>query len=134
MADVKTVPTSASAASFLAAIGDDQKRADSETLATMLAEITGEPPVMWGASIIGFGSTHYRYASGREGDTCVVGFSPRKQALTLYIGALEQKQALLEQLGKHSVGKGCLYVKRLSDVDLAVLRRLLEASAQRPRR
>lgn len=134
MAEVKTVPTSASAASFVAAIVDRQKRADAEVLLQLLADITNQPAVMWGSSIIGFGQSHYRYASGREGDTFIVGFSPRKQNLVVYVGELDQHQDLLGQLGTHSVGKGCLYIKRLSDIDLAVLRRFLEAATRRPRR
>jgi hypothetical protein len=89
---------------------------------------------MWGPSIIGFGRSHYKYASGREGDTFIIGFSPRKQNLSLYVGSLDQQQALLDQLGKHSLGKGCLYINRLSDVDLAVLKRLLEAAIKQRRR
>lgn len=134
MADVKTVPTGASAASLVAGIEDDQQRADAEVLLTLLGDMTGEQPVVWGTSIIGFGRSHYRYASGREGDTFIIGFSARKQNLSLYVGGLDQHQALLEQLGKHSVGKGCLYVKRLSDVNLAILRRLFETSIQQSRR
>lgn len=134
MADVKTVPTLASVASFVAAIEDHQKRADSDVLLKLLADITSEQPVMWGPSIIGFGRSHYRYASGREGDTFIVGFSLRKQNLSLYVGGLDRHAALLERLGNHSVGKGCLYIKRLSDVDLAVLRCLLEVAVKQPRR
>jgi hypothetical protein len=94
---------------FISSIDDSQKRADSEALVALMQDITGEPPRMWGSSIVGFGDYHYKYASGREGDTFVLGFSPRKQSLTLYLpGYLEQHQALLSQLGKHSTGKGCL--------------------------
>jgi len=118
----------------VAAIEDHQKRADSDVLLKLLADITSEQPVMWGPSIIGFGRSHYRFASAREGDTFIVGFSPRKQNLSLYVGGLDRHAALLERLGNHSVGKGCLYIKRLSDVDLAVLRRLLEVAVKQPRR
>jgi Domain of unknown function (DU1801) len=129
--DVKTAPTGADAAQFIASIEDPQKREDSRTLLKLLGDITGEPAVMWGSSIVGFGSYHYRYASGHEGDACIIGFSPRKQSLTIYLSSgLEQHAALLAQLGKHSVGKGCLYIKRLSDVDPGVLSRLLEAAAR----
>jgi hypothetical protein len=89
---------------------------------------------MWGPSIIGFGSSHYSYASGPEGDTFIVGFSPRQQNLVLYVGMLEQHHQLLNRLGPHRLGKGCLYIKRLIDVDSAVLRQLLEEASQHPRR
>jgi hypothetical protein len=129
MAEQKTTPTIADPARFIAAIDDPQKRADAAALIRLLAEVTGQPPVMWGPSIVGFGQYHYRYASGHAGDTFVLGFSPRKQNLTLYLpGVLEPHRALLDQLGKHSTGKGCLYLKRLSDADPKILRRLLEAA------
>jgi hypothetical protein len=132
--EVKTVPTDSSPASFVAGIADAQKRSDAQALIDLLGQITGEPPVMWGPSIVGFGRTHYVYESGREGDTFRVGFSPRKQNLALYIGAMDEQAALLDQLGPHSRGKGCLYIKRLRDVDHGVLKRLVEASVIRPRR
>jgi hypothetical protein len=130
----KTTQTTADVASFIAGIDDAQKRADSEVLVTLMRDITGEEPAMWGPSIVGFGTYHYRSASGREGDWFILGFSPRKQAMTLYLpGYVEQHKALLDQLGKHSTGKGCVYVKRLSDTDPVALRRLLEtAVATRP--
>ena len=129
VAEAKTTPTRAPVSAFIDSIEDVQKKADSEQLVRLLGDVTGEQPVMWGPSIVGFGQHHYRYASGREGDTFILGFSPRKQNLTLYLpGYLERYQDLLGQLGKHSVGKGCLYVKRLSDVDQAALRRLLETA------
>ena len=126
---MKTVPTKASVAAFLGQL-DDAKRRDAETVAAIMEEVTGAPAVMWGSSIVGFGQYHYRYASGREGDFFVAGFAPRKRALTLYIMAgFSAYDALLEKLGKFTVGKSCLYVKRLADVDLAVLRELIEQSA-----
>lgn len=126
---MKTVPTEASVTAFLGQL-DDVKRRDAETVATIMEEVTGSPPVMWGSSIVGFGQYHYRYASGREGDFFVAGFAPRKRALTLYIMAgFSAYDALLPKLGKFTVGKSCLYVKRLADVDLAVLRELIERSA-----
>jgi hypothetical protein len=133
MAEARTTPTTAQVSDFIRSIDDDQKRADSERLVGLLGEITGQPAVMWGPSIVGFGHHHYRYASGREGDTFILGFSPRKANLTLYLpGYLERYQDLLGMLGKHSVGKGCLYVKRLADVDPKVLRQLLQtASSER---
>ena len=128
MSELKTTPTTTDPAAFIAAIEDGQKRADSEVLITLLGEVTGEQPVMWGPSIVGFGKYRYRGASS-GGDWFVFGFSPRKQNLTLYLpGYLEQYSAELRALGKHTTGKGCLYVKRLADVDQTALRRLLEAS------
>jgi hypothetical protein len=135
-ADNKTQPTDSDVATFIDSIEDPRKREDAAALLSLLGEVTGESPKMWGPSIVGFGKQHYAYASGRQGDWFVLGFSPRKQNLTLYLpGYLEQLQPVLDRLGKHSTGKGCLYVKRLSDVDPNVLRELLETSvaAQRER-
>jgi len=126
----KTQPTDASVAAFVAGIPDPRRRADSERLIALMSEVTGEPATMWGPSIIGFGSYHYRYASGREGDAPLVGFSPRKTALTLYASADEEVRAdLLARLGPHKVGKGCVYVKRLSDVDEQALADLIQVGA-----
>jgi Domain of unknown function (DU1801) len=124
----KTQPTDASVAAFVAGLADERQRADSERLIALMSKVTGEPATMWGPSIIGFGSYHYRYASGREGDAPLVGFSPRKTALTLYASAGEDGRAeLLARLGPHKVGKSCVYVKRLSDVDEQVLADLVRA-------
>ena len=129
MSDMKTKPTDASVDAFIDAIPDERKREDARAVAALMAEVTGTPAKMWGSSIVGFGSYHYRYASGREGDFMETGFSPRKQALTLYIMAgFSAYPDLLARLGKHSTGKSCLYIKRLADVDLAVLRELVERS------
>lgn len=129
MAELKTKKTTASVEDFLNAIPDAQRREDCFVLAALMQEATQSPPSMWGESIVGFGSYHYKYASGREGDWFVVGFAPRKQDLTLYLmGGLEQREALLSRLGKHKTGKGCLYVKRLTDVDMVVLRELVAQS------
>ena len=129
MSDLKTQPTTASVDAFIDAVDDEPKRADSRVVAEMMAEITGVPGVMWGSSIVGFGKYHYRYASGREGDFFEAGFSPRKRALTLYVMAgFSEYEDLLGRLGKHSTGKSCLYVKRLADIDLDVLRELLTRS------
>lgn len=129
MSDLKTQPTTASVDAFIDAFDDESKRADSRVVAEMMAEITGVPGVMWGSSIVGFGKYHYRYASGREGDFFEAGFSPRKRALTLYVMAgFSEYEDLLGRLGKHSTGKSCLYVKRLADIDLDVLRELLTRS------
>ena len=126
---MKTTPTAANVDDFIDAIDDAQKREDSRVIATMMADLTGAPAQMWGPSIIGFGTYHYRYASGREGDFLEVGFSPRKRALTLYIMAgFSQYRELLSRLGKFTLGKSCLYIKRLADVDPRVLRELVEQS------
>jgi hypothetical protein len=131
MAELKTKPTDQDVAEFLASIADPHKQADARTLTALMQAIAGAPPKMWGASIVGFGDKHYKYASGREGDWFVVGFSPRKQNLTLYLNyGFEAHTDLLERLGKHSVGKACLYIKRLSGVDQAALRELIERSVR----
>ena len=124
----KTQPTSASVDDFLATVDDDQKREDSRRLATLMEQVTGEPAVMWGPAIVGFGSYHYRYASGREGDAPLVGFSPRKASLTVYAaGASEDREEMLARLGPHTSSLSCIYLKRLADVDEAVLVELIEA-------
>jgi len=129
MGELTTRPTAASVDAFIDAVDDQRKRQDARAVARMMAEITGEPPRMWGPSIVGFGSYRYRYASGRQGDFLTTGFSPRKRALTLYIMAgFSAYEELLAKLGKHTVGKSCLYVKRLADVDQDVLRELIERS------
>jgi len=113
-------------------IKDPVKKADSKTLATLMEELTGSKPKMWGESIVGFGDYRYKYASGREGDWFLAGFSPRKQNLTIYImGYLEFYTDILENLGKHKHGKGCLYIKRLEDIDKEVLRTLIRTSIER---
>lgn len=131
----KTRPTPTSAAEFIAAVEDPKRRADAEAASVLMAEATGEPPVMWGASIVGFGTYHYRYASGHEGDAPLVGFSPRKGNLVFYLsGCDEERGDLLARLGKHKAGKGCVYVNRLSDVDAGVLKEMAAASAASLRR
>ncbi len=125
----KTRPTAVSVADFLAAVEDPKRRADAEAACALLASATGEPPVMWGPSIVGFGAYHYRYASGHEGDAPLVGFSPRKTSLVFYLsGCEEQRGDQLTRLGKHKAGAGCVYVNRLSDVDADVLREMAVAS------
>ena len=126
------VPTSADVDSFLEAVPDERRRADAQALLELMRSITGEPPVMWGPSIVGFGSYHYRYESGRTGDAPLAAFSPRKANLVVYlVGGFEDRYPeLLEQLGPHKSGKTCLYLKRLGDVDLSVLRQLIERSAR----
>jgi hypothetical protein len=123
-----TLPTGDDPKAFLAAVPDDARRGDAQTLCRLLADWTGEPPAMWGSSIVGFGSYHYRYESGREGTAALVGFSPRKANLVLYLvgGVADRDPKLLERLGPHRAGKGCLYLTRLEDVDRDVLRELVE--------
>jgi hypothetical protein len=129
MAELKTRPNDGDVDAFLAAVPDAQRRSDSLVLLDMFRTLTGEPPKMWGAAIVGFGDYHYAYASGREGDWFVTGFSPRKQNLTLYcMGGYEPHGEVLARLGKHKLGKGCLYINRLRDVDLDVLRELIIAT------
>ncbi|GIJ44285.1 hypothetical protein Val02_11710 [Virgisporangium aliadipatigenens] len=126
MAEPKTQRTGSSVAEFLAGVADPRRRADAQAACALISEVTGEEPAMWGTAIVGFGTYHYRYATGREGDWMAVGLSPRKQALTLYVSAgFDGYADLLARLGPHSTGKGCLYVKRLSDVDESVLRELV---------
>ena len=126
MAENKTKATAADAQAFLAAIENPQRRADGQALATIMTRISGEPPVMWGPSIVGFGLRRYKYESGREGEICSIGFSPRKAALVLYLSCdLDSSQALLDRLGKHERGRGCLYVKKLADVDAEILEEMI---------
>ena len=129
MAENKTKATDASVEDYLAAIDDEARRKDCGALADLMAKATKQPPRMWGASIVGFGSYHYRYASGREGDTCVVGFSSRKGDITVYGLCAAGAAGHLSRLGKHKAGKGCVYIKRLSDVDLKVLEKLVAGAA-----
>lgn len=132
MAKLKTRKNQASVSEFIQAVDNAQRRADCETLSGLMQDVTQEPPAMWGTSIVGFGLYRYRYASGREGEWFLVGFSPRKRNLTLYLmGGLAELRPILERLGKHSCGKGCLYLKQLKDHDPAVLRELIEASVAR---
>lgn len=134
MAQNKTKLTDASVESYLAAIQDETRRKDCEALSTLMSKATKEPPKMWGSSIVGFGSYHYKYESGREGDSCLVGFSSRKDAISIYLARLSEQEALLAQLGKYKMGKGCLYVRRLDDVDLKVLERLISGSVTERKR
>ncbi|MDK2769632.1 MAG: DUF1801 domain-containing protein [Sphingomonas sp.] len=122
MAEIKTKPTPVDVGAFIDAVENPVRRDDAKRVCAMLERITGEPPKMWGPSIIGFGSYHYRYDSGHEGDMCRLGFSPRKAELVLYILTGEPDEAeKLARLGKHKTGKSCLYIKKLADVDMAVL-------------
>jgi hypothetical protein len=127
MVENKTKPTTTSVPAFLDACSDEVRRADAKALMEVMQRITGEKPTMWGPSIIGFGSYHYTYESGREGDMPIVGFSPRKGANVLYgTTGFGGAEALLAKLGKHTTGKGCLYIKRLADVDMKVLETLVK--------
>jgi hypothetical protein len=129
MADNKTKPTQVSVATFIDALTDEIKRAEAKALIKLMQSATGEKPKMWGPSIVGFGSHHYKYESGREGDMPLVGFSPRKAAAVLYgVTGFGDSEALLAKLGKHTTGKGCVYIKKLSDVDRKVLEALIEKS------
>ena len=125
-------PTNAPVEAFLAQVPNDQQREDARRLCAMMEEITGEPPAMWGSSIVGFGTYHYRYASGHEGDSALASFSPRRQHLAIYlVGEFADRHgAALARLGPHQTGKGCLYIKRLADVDLDALRELIDRSVR----
>lgn len=127
MAEQKTKPTNQSVKEFLNEISEPERCADCFAIAKIMEEVTGEKPKMWGPSIVGFGSYRYKYASGREGDWPMMGFSPRKKDLTLYIMMGFEKHAdLMEKLGKHSHSKSCLYIKRLSDVHIPTLKKLIK--------
>ncbi|MDX1569723.1 MAG: DUF1801 domain-containing protein [Xanthomonadales bacterium] len=129
MTEAKTRPTDSDVQAFLESVADEHRRNDAKQVCELMGEVSGEAPRMWGSSIVGFGRYHYRYESGREGDWFLTGFSPRKQALTLYVmGGFPRHEELMKQLGKYKTGKSCLYVKRLSDVDMAVLRQLIRDS------
>ena len=131
MAELKTKPNDQSVDDFLQALPDERKRRDSYVILEMMKRATGAQPRMWGGSMVGFGTRHYRYASGREGDWFVTGFSPRKQNLTLYLAyALDRYEALLKKLGKHKTGKGCLYINKLDDVDMSVLEELIAQTVE----
>ena len=131
MAELKTKRNKGDVEAFLNSIPDEKKRQDSFAILELMKEVTGAEPEMWGASIIGFGSYHYKYASGREGDWMLVGFSPRAQNLTLYImSGFDEYDGLLKKLGKHSTGKSCLYIKKMEDVDRAVLKQLVKKSVE----
>ena len=131
MAELKTQKTNASVNEFLNAISDERKREDSFKIMQLMKEITGEEPSMWGPSIVGFGSYHYRYASGRENDWFLTGFSPRKQNLTIYfMSDFTKKTELLLKLGKFKTGKSCLYINRLEDIKMNILRQLIKESVE----
>ena len=131
-AELKTKVNNASVTKFLNSAADEQKRKDCFEIVKLMKQVTKEEPKMWGASIVGFGSYHYKGASGREGDWMLTGFSPRKENLTLYLmGGFDSQGALLKKLGKHKTSVGCLYIKKLEDVDKKVLKELVQASVKR---
>jgi len=134
MAELKTRENDGDVLAFLNAVPDEGKRADALRVMAIMREVTGEEPRLWGDNIVGYGHYHYKYASGREGDWFLAGFSPRKANLTLYItSGFEQFEELRARLGKHTIGKSCLYVKRLSDLDEATLRELIGRSVEHMR-
>jgi len=135
MAENKTKATDASVHTYLSAIEDDIRRKDCHALAKLMTEATGHAPTMWGASIVGFGSYHYRYESVREGDFCLVGFSSRKGDISVYgLNSAVKADELLAQLGEHKAGKGCVYIKTLANVDLEVLSQLAASAAAEKKR
>jgi len=135
MSDLKTQRNDGDVRGYLEAVANRRRREDSLVMLELMSEITGEPPAMWGSSIVGFGSYRYRYASGRGGDWFLTGFAPRKQALTLYImPGFDRYAALLAKLGKYKTGKSCLYVNKLDDVNMEALKELIAASVETMRR
>ncbi|MEQ8600345.1 MAG: DUF1801 domain-containing protein [Devosia sp.] len=138
MADQKTKPHTGEVETFLGQVESEWKRADSHVLIEMMSGISGEPPVLWG-TMVGFGQYHYKYPTGHEGDSFLVGFAPRKAAFSIYLMGTftpedeARREALLAKLGKHRMGKACLYVNKLSDIDLDVLHELVEISVRRMR-
>jgi len=129
MYELKTKQTDDSVTKFLNTVEDEVKRNDCFEIVEMMKEVTKEPPKMWGTSIIGFGKYHYKYDSGHEGDMCVIGLSPRKQNIALYIpGGIHKYDDLLEKLGKHKTGKGCLYINNLQKVNVGVLKEIINES------
>ena len=137
MYQAKTKPTLVSVSSYLAGITDETTRTDCKAIAALMRRITGCTPKMWGPSIVGFDRYHYKYASGHEGDACVVGFSSGKAHISVYVTSgfeAAKTKALLSQLGKHRIGKVCLYIKRLSDVQLPVLEQLIAGSVAETKR
>jgi hypothetical protein len=132
MAEAKTKPTKESVNSFLSKIADEVRRKDCKTILDLMTDTTQAKPEMWGSSIVGFGRYRYKYASGREGEWMITGFSPRKTDLTLYImPGFESDPELMARLGKYKTGKSCMYIKKLADVDLKALRELVKRSVER---
>jgi hypothetical protein len=135
MAGNKTKPTGASLAKYLSGIKDEARRKDCAALAKLMRKATKQPAKMWGSSIVGFGTYHYKYASGREGESCLTGFSSRKGDITLYLSTdFPGRKKLLPKLGKHKAGGGCLYIRQLGDVDLKVLEQLVGSAVEEKKR
>ena len=135
MAEMKTKKERASVTEFINGVDDKAQRADCKAIMKMMKEITGERPAMWGPSMIGYGSYHYKYDSGREGDWFITGFSPRKQNLSVYVmSGFDGHDALMKKLGKHKTGRSCLYIKTLEDVDTKVLKTLIKKSVAHMRK
>ncbi|MEO8236687.1 MAG: DUF1801 domain-containing protein [Flavobacterium sp.] len=131
MAKNKTTETESSVTDFINTVEDTTKRNDSFELVKLMQEQTGFEPKMWGPNIIGFGNYHYKYASGHEGDAPLVGFSPGKDAISLYLyTSFENKEALLSKFGKHKAGKGCIYIKKIADIDVEILKNMILLSVQ----
>ena len=130
MAENKTKPTKVSPAAFIRQVADERRQKDARELVALMRDVTGHEPKMWGPTIVGFGSYHYTYESGRQGDAPLAGFSPRKAATVIYLAPGVQNEKLMAKLGKHTAGKACLYVKSLDDVDRRVLRALVEDSVK----
>src|SRR5260221_14282782 len=131
MAEMKTKKNEASVEGFIKTVADEQKRKDAFAILEMMKQATKMEPKMWGSSIIGFGEVHYKYESGREGDICMIGFSPRKQNFALYLmTGLDPYKEEFKKLGKYKTGKGCLYINKLSDVDSSVLKNMMKKAVQ----
>lgn len=132
MAEIKTKATGVSVDAFLDAVPDSRRREDGKKVRDLMERLSGEPAAMWGPTIVGFGSYHYKYDSGHEGTMCRIGFSPRKAELVLYVlSGTDEEGGLLARLGKHRIGKACLYVKKLEDVDMRVLEALVSGALAR---
>ena len=131
MAELKTKPNKGSVTTFISSLENEDRRKDSKTLVALMKKLTGEKPVLWGPSIVGFGDYRYKYASGREGDWFLIGFSPRKQNMTLYImDGFKKYGDLLKKLGPYTTGASCLYVKRLADIDMNILSEMIASSVE----
>lgn len=131
MAELKTRPTGVDPAKFVDSIKDERRRADAKTLLAMMTRVTGESPRMWGSAIVGFGTYHYKYATGREGDWCVTGFAPRKDSMTVYImPGLHLQQSNLKKLGKVTTGMSCIYIRKLDDVHMPTLEKMVKQAGK----
>jgi Domain of unknown function (DU1801). len=134
VAEIKTKPTEVSPAAFIDKVENEQRRKDGHELSALMKKVTGKPAKMWGPTIVGFDQYHYKYASGHEGDMPITGFSPRKQSLVLYLGPGLEDKKLLSKLGKHKLGKGCLYINKLDDVNRDLLSELVTKSVEKMRK